>query len=400
MPAMQWSDFERLKHYTGFDAASADALQALHASARQSFSAIVADFYDAIARDEVAAKVITGGEAQVDRLKRTLLRWLDSTLLGPHDAAYFETRARIGMVHVKIELPLLYMVAAMNRVRHKLTDLADSVEPSDRRRLTIRAINQILDLELAIMIDAYRSHIEERLRSRERLATIGQLAASIGHELRNPLGIIETSVYLMEQRPSVRQDAILTKHTAKIGAQVKVCSSTITELLELAKSRPPRKRPTSVRALAVSALEATPLEDPSRVILDIAEGLEAQVDPDQFRQVLVNLLQNAEQAQEGEGRIWVSAELTPEGVVIRVKDEGPGVPSAAREAIFDALYTTKPRGTGLGLALCRRIVEAHDGDIIVEDTAKGASFRICLKTAPSEPVSSSFPGMHRREPLP
>ena len=379
MATMELRDFERLKRYTGFDDDSVSALRDLHARARRHFADIVADFYDAIVADERASSVISGGEQQVERLQRTLLRWLDSTLLGPHDAAYFETRARIGHVHVRIELPLMYMVAAMNRIRHRLTDLADEIEEPEQRRLTIRAINQILDLELAVMLDTYRAHMEEALRARERLATIGQLAASIGHELRNPLGIIESSVYLMQQRPAANQDGKLGKHIAKIGAQVRVCNSTITELLELARSRPPRKRPVDVQDLVRNVLDATPLENPGRIIQRIPDGLSAYADPDQVRQVFINLLQNAEQAQGLEGRIFFDGEAVQGGVVLRVRDEGPGVPESSRSSIFDALYTTKPRGTGLGLALCRRILEAHGGEIALEDTTEGASFRVFLR---------------------
>ncbi len=378
MAAMEWCDYERLKQYVGFDQTATAALRELHPSARRSFGEIVADFYEAIRTDDVTRQLLVGGDEQIERLKRTLLRWLDSTLLGPHDAAYFETRARIGHVHVRIELPLMYMVAAMNRIRHRLTEVAHALEDPEQRRVSVRAVNQVLDLELAIMLDTYRAHMDERLRSRERLATIGQLAASIGHELRNPLGIIESSAYLLQQTVAPEADPMVVKHVRKIADQVRVCNFTITELLELARNQPPRKRLVDVRALLASVFDAALLENPSRIIRQAPEGLEANVDPDQMRQVLVNLVHNAEQAQGPDRRIWLEAEEAESGVILRVRDEGPGVPAAARERIFDVLYTTKARGTGLGLALCRRIIEAHGGDMSLEDTDDGASFRILL----------------------
>jgi signal transduction histidine kinase len=108
---------------------------------------------------------------------------------------------------------------------------------------------------------------------------------------------------------------------------------------------------------------------------DIPHDANADVDPDQVRQVLVNLFANASQADKGRGRIVVTVEpATDGGVRVRVRDDGPGIPPEHRHRIFEALYTTKAKGSGLGLALCRRILEAHGGTIELESLDEGASF--------------------------
>lgn len=376
---MDFAGFQNAMEYVGFTSASSAALREFHPIAQPHFDRTVDDFYATIEAHPSAGQAITGGKAQIARLKKTLLRWLDSVLLGPHDAAFVETHSRIGHVHVRIELPQGLMFTAMNRIRHHMVEVAE-IELADepaRRRAVVDALDKIMDLELAIMLDTYRDDLEAKLRANERLATIGQLAASIGHELRNPLGIIESSLFLIRQRlkRAGMDDAGVEKHLDKAGLQVKICGRTITDLLELARSRPPRRQRIEAVALFDFAAESAAVGDGVRIERDVPEGLLLHVDPDQMRQVLANLLGNASQAMGGQGRIWISAERRKGGVALRVRDEGPGVPPEHRDHIFDALYTTKPKGTGLGLALCRRILEAHHGELALETSTEGAVFR-------------------------
>ena len=213
--------FDSLKRYVGFTEASSTALRALHPAAQPKFAAIVDDFYDAIEAHPEARAAITGGAAQIERLKQTLIRWLEVLLLGPHDEAYYQLRARIGRVHVRIALPQAFMFTAMNRIRVHLLDVAREALRADPPGLqrTATALNQILDLELAIMLETYREDLLVKNRSAERLATIGQFAASIGHELRNPLGVIESSLFLLRQHlgPEAAAAPNVAKHLDRIG---------------------------------------------------------------------------------------------------------------------------------------------------------------------------------------
>jgi two-component system sensor histidine kinase HydH len=187
------SFFENIKLYVGFNDASSAALRELHPIAAPSFQPIVDDFYAAIEAHPGARQAITGGQAQIDRLKQTLIGWMDKMLLGPHDEEYYALRARIGRMHVRIALPQQYMFTAMDRIRVRLLDVVRNQITGDAPKVEriATALNQILDLELAIMLETYREDLEAKHRNAERLATIGQFAASIGHELRNPLGVVE-----------------------------------------------------------------------------------------------------------------------------------------------------------------------------------------------------------------
>jgi len=375
--------FDSLKQYVGFDQASSAALREFHPIAQPAFVAIVDDFYAAIEAHPEARAAITGGAAQIERLKQTLIRWLDVLLQGPHDEAYYQLRARIGRMHVRIALPQAFMFTALNRIRVQLLDvmrerLGD--DPAATKRIAT-ALHQILDLELAIMLETYREDLLIKNRNAERLATIGQFAASIGHELRNPLAVMESSLFLLRQHlgPEAAATPNIGKHIDRIAGEISRANKTIHDLLDLARDRPPRRQRTLVRKLVEAARDAALLPTTVAVDMTVPADLAMDVDPGQMQQVLVNLFTNAAQAMPAGGHITVSGEATgATGARLRVRDDGPGIAVEARYRIFEALFTTKAKGSGLGLALCRRIVEAHGGSIDLEPSDTGASFVITI----------------------
>jgi signal transduction histidine kinase len=379
--------FENLKQYVGFTEDCTVALRELQPLAKQDLGWIVDDFYAAIESHPGARAAITGGEAQIARLKQTLLQWMDSLLLGPHDHAYYERRARIGRVHVRIGLPQGYMFAAMNRIRvHLLDVLRKKVPDPERVAVIAKALNQIIDLELGIMLETYREDLVAKNRNAERLATIGQFAAGIGHELRNPLSVMESSVFLAQQHLGAQAEALpaVRKHLDRIAAEIKRSNKTIHDLLELARNRPANRAPTAVKGLVESAVQAALLPPGVSVEIATPPGLTGDLDADQIRQVLVNLFINASQAMNGAGHVVVEGVTAGSELRLRVRDDGPGVPAEVRYRIFEALFTTKARGSGLGLALCRRILDAHGGTIELEPSqGRGASFLLTIPSARS-----------------
>ena len=379
--------FESIKQYVGFTDESSAALRQFHPIAEPFFGPIIDDFYDAIEAHPSASAAITGGQAQIERLKRTLVHWLDTMLLGPHDEAYYEMRARIGRVHVRIALPQAFMFTAMDRIRVRLLDIVRERSAGgdfhDVRQIAT-ALHQILDLELAIMLETYREDLVTKNRNAERLATIGQFAASIGHELRNPLGVMESSLFLLRQHlgPEVAGARNVVKHLDRIGGEITRANKTIHDLLDLARNRPPHRQRTDVRTLLEGMAATTLLPATVTVEVTAPPDLTVDVDPSQFQQVMINLFTNAAQAMNGSGRILVEGTVSPSGGTrLRVRDDGPGVAVEARYRIFEALFTTKAKGSGLGLALCRRILEAHGGTIDLESTERGASFVLNLPSA-------------------
>lgn len=385
-----------LKDYVGFTDEASACLRAIRPAVAPHVARFIDDFYDTIEAHAGARQAITGGEAQIARLKKTLERWLDELLSGPHDEAYFERRSRIGRMHVRINLPQAYMLTAMDRMRIHVGGVIREALAAEPRQMdrTLTALHQIMDIDLAIMLETYREDLEARNRTAERLATIGQFAAGIGHELRNPLGVVETSVFLLRQHlqqgvGGATLEPKISRHLDKIAGEVKRATTTISDLLELARNRPLRRQATPAAGLLEAAVAAANLPPGVQVTITTAPEVAIDVDAAQMTRVLTNLLTNASQAMEETGQIWLEAERAGGGTSIRVRDTGPGVPADIRERIFEALFTTRAKGTGLGLALCKRIVEAHGGDLTLEPVATGACFSILVPDSGAGPGASA-----------
>jgi two-component system, NtrC family, sensor histidine kinase HydH len=371
--------FEELKRYVGWTAVDEEALRALHAPAAPRFQAIAEVFYATILGHEEARKSLTGGESQVGHLKITLQRWLDELLRGPWDEAYFVNRARIGRYHVQIELPQHYMFGAMNVVRRELNDIVDAtyLDAPEALARARKAVGRILDLELAIMLHTYREDLLTRRARAERLATFGQLVGSIGHDLRNPLGVIESSVYILRGR--VGADERVKKHLDRIGDQLGVANGIITNLLDMIRNRPLVKERVALEPLIASAVDAIQRPDAVHVQVEGFSGAQVEGDPGQLRQVFVNLVTNAVQAASPAGDVVVRCAHAPQAVVMVVEDSGPGVDEVTARRLFEPLITTKEKGIGLGLALVKRIVERHEGTVGYEARREGgARFTIRL----------------------
>ncbi|WP_236603980.1 sensor histidine kinase [Sandaracinus amylolyticus] len=374
--------------YVGFDEEDAKWLVRMGPAVRPAFPHIVDEFYRTIDDNAGARAVFTGGPAQRARLHASMHAWLEGVVSGIYDDSYFEQRARIGRMHVRIDLDQRYMMAAMNVIRRGLHDALRAAQwPADEAIRGHDALDKICDIELAVMLETYRESYMEKQRANERLATIGQLAASIGHELRNPLAVMETSLHLAERRNA---DDKAARHLHRIREQLAISGAIISDLLEMARDRAPDRRAVDVRALVDEALGAVPRPDQVRVEVSIEEGLpRASVDPTQLRQVVVNLVLNATQAiaaAKREGVVKVEARRTGDELELVIEDDGPGLSTEAVRRLFEPLFTTRATGVGLGLPLCRRIIEKHGGTIRgynrgQPDAPEGARFEIRLPGA-------------------
>jgi signal transduction histidine kinase len=366
--------FQELKRYVRFGEEDERALRALHDAAAPRLEAIAGVFYDRILSHEEARKALVGGESSVGHLKVTLVAWMDTLLSGPWDEAYWQRRYAIGRVHVRIGLPQHYMFGAMNVVRGELARIAWErfhPEPDELERVRT-ALGKILDLELAIMLTTYRDDLLAQQARAERLATFGQLVGSIGHDLRNPLGVIETSLYILRGR--VGTDERTVKHLDRIAEQLGVANGIITNLLDMIRDRPLRREPVALGEVVAGAAAAVRRPQGVRLALDGVDALPAvDGDPVQLRQVFVNLLENAVYAASPAGEVAVRAHRGGDAVEVHVEDSGPGVDEATRRRLFEPLITTKERGIGLGLALVKRIAERHGGTVSYSDRAGGGA---------------------------
>lgn len=366
--------FEDLKRYVGFTERDEAELRALFPRLEPHFNDVAGHFYARVLEHPDAAAALTRGERTVGKLKITLVKWMSELLLGPWDEAYVERRARIGRVHVRIALPQHYMVSAMNVMRTSFEALVTG-------RAQQLALQKACDIDLALMLHTYREDLEAAQSRNERLATYGQLVASIGHELRNPLGVIETSLHVLKGRPG--NDERAQKHLTRIGEQVKLSSDIISQLLNLIADRPLSRTTTTLEALLEDARGSVPV--PPGMTLDVVGGpAPVQCDPLQVRQAIVNLLENAVSFAGPGGRVRVTLESDAEQSSLTVDDTGPGIDPDIRARIFEPLVSSRQGGVGLGLALVKRVVEKHHGEVHVDrGPLGGARFTLRLPVAPS-----------------
>jgi signal transduction histidine kinase len=231
----------------------------------------------------------------------------------------------------------------------------------------------------------------ERERLRDRLAAVGEMAAAIAHEVKNPLAGIEVMAGLLRRKIPDLPEA--QEALSDIIKEAKMANAIVQEVLEFVRPIRLQMEHTSIAQAvqsAVSLADTKELRGNVQVQVEIPPDLPPiQGDAHQLAQLFTNLLINAYEAMEGKGRIVVSAQTvqlpeTPDGqareaVLVEVADDGPGIPADVADKIFDPFFTTKAQGSGLGLAIVRKIVDAHDGTIDLRTAPhRGTSIRVTL----------------------
>jgi two-component system, NtrC family, sensor histidine kinase HydH len=225
--------------------------------------------------------------------------------------------------------------------------------------------------------------LQEKVRRSERLAAIGELAASVAHEVRNPLssirGFAQFLGHVLKDKPEEREYAeIMVKEVDRIN-------NVVTNLLSFARPVKPDLVPTDLPELldhTVRLVEEDARLRKINIRLSTSNGLKKiYVDDNQITQVMLNLILNALQAAEPGGNIDVGARAIDSSLLkLSVEDDGPGIPPGTANKIFDPFYTTREKGTGLGLAIVHMIVENHGGEITLVSPVpgKGKGCRITI----------------------
>jgi signal transduction histidine kinase len=260
----------------------------------------------------------------------------------------------------------------VGRLTQAFNTMAAEVEDARNQQEALVA-RRTSDLSLALrqLRDA-----QDDLVRQEKLALMGQLAGSVGHELRNPLGVMTNAIYyldmvLEQSSPEVRD------YLGILRRQVSLSEKIITDLLDFTRHRPPNAGPVDLARVVAEQLERL---GPLRVQLDdrIPKGLPtAWADGVQVGQIVFNLLTNAAQAMENQpdGKLSVRAHARDGRIRLEVADTGPGVSADKRERIFEPLFTTRARGIGLGLSVSRRLAEGNGGSLtLAEARGSGATF--------------------------
>jgi signal transduction histidine kinase len=260
----------------------------------------------------------------------------------------------------------------------------DAAESANR---AVQAANEGLERRVEERTRELHAAQDELLKS-ERLSTLGQLTATVAHELRNPLSAIRNTTYYAIREAAGSDRVQFERPLARIDRSIVRCENLVSDLLDFTRPKEPNKKPLKLDTWLDEVLDDQKM--PEGISLErrlAAPTVLAAIDADQFRRVVINLIENAAQAISGndgrirEQRITVATNAA-DSIEIIVEDTGPGIPADILPKVFDPLFSTKSFGTGLGLPTVKQIVEQHDGTIsISSEPGRGARVRICLPAA-------------------
>jgi two-component system, NtrC family, sensor histidine kinase HydH len=259
---------------------------------------------------------------------------------------------------------------------------------ADRERMQRKRV-EATKVELEHVYTELQQNIDQ-LKKTERLTAAGQLSASLAHEIRNPLASISGAAGILA-RGQASADAraecleILVKESQRLN-------KLLSNFLDFARPRLPRLQPAEpldlVKSVAALAQHTATRQGVVIEVLKEGEVREISCDPEQIKQLLLNLVLNAIQATAGEGRVTIRTVSTEESVAIDVCDQGQGIAAEDRDRIFDPFFTTKENGTGLGLAIALNIATQHGGILACMPNADGGTvFRLELPAAAKLPQS-------------
>ena len=380
--------YRELQSYVGWVEDDAGRVAAVAVLLDPFLVRIIDDFYATIAAHVATRAVITGGTAQVERLKLTLLNWLRELLSGQYDRDYVTRRWQVGRRHVELGLDQVFTNAALSRIRGGLLLALHLSWRGGTPALlsTSLSLNRLLDLDLALIEEAYQAEHTLRQQRTERLATIGQMAGGVAHELRNPLGVIKTSVYYLLNAPAATPEQ-RAEHLRRIEKHVGLADGVITALSSMARMPSPEARALPVADCVREALEVNPVPPSVELSVDLPDDLPpVSADAQQLQIVFGNLIRNARDAMPRGGRLSVTGRADPDGkaVAVQVADNGVGIPPEDLQRIMEPLYTTKARGLGLGLAIVRTILDKNGGELhVASEPGCGSTFTVRLSAVPA-----------------
>jgi len=254
----------------------------------------------------------------------------------------------------------------------------------DENGKVVQVVHVSRDITERKRAEAKLVEMREQLIRSEKLAAIGQLAGGVGHELRNPLGAIKNAAYYV--RGKVAKNELAQKEPKVMeflnimDDEINACTKIINDLLGFSRVGKPSVSPNQINNVIDDVLSRTSIPENMELIKRLdAELPQIEIDASQIQQVLVNMISNAVQAMPEGGKLIIGTREKEGFLEVRIADTGCGIPREAIDKIFDSLFTTKAKGIGLGLPVCKAIIDQHEGKIEVKSrVGKGTTFIIRL----------------------
>jgi signal transduction histidine kinase len=255
----------------------------------------------------------------------------------------------------------------------------------------IKRANEILrsySSQLETAVEARTNELrdaQEKLVRQERLAVLGEMAGSVGHELRNPLGVISNAIYYLKLvNPDAGEKTI--EYFGLIEQEIRTADNIIADLLDFARIKSIEPGEVVIANLVQRVLRRFPIPETVTAEIELPDELPTVfADPRQMEQVLGNLVNNACQAMPKGGKLSLSAKKTNGMVALAVQDNGEGISPENIHRLFEPLFSTKATGIGLGLAVSKRLAEANQGRIEVQsEPGAGSTFTLYLPVYPGK----------------
>ena len=406
------------KKFLQFDHEDQKLLQDLQQVFTEHADEIVDAFYNHLLMFEETRDLLSREDVG-KRLKGLQKEYLISLTSGHYDEAYVESRKQIGKTHNRIKLLPKYYLGMYSFYLGLLLPLVmkkyahDPVKLSKSIMALIKITNLDSQIAMQTYIDSYHDKLsfankelerlnwelekkvdqrtqqlktfELKFRETERLALIGTLASEIAHEVGTPLNIITGRVELLMQKAKTNEK--MQKDLESITQQIERITRIIRDLLDMSRPKQPTFAPMNLLELLEGTLEFMRIHLEKASIDATLSPDEESVwilgDRDQLQQVFLNIIMNALQAMNQSGKISVGTQKskheTNSFIVVTIEDTGAGIPAENLQRIFDPFFSTKERGTGLGLPIADDIIKKHGGRISVRsEVGKGSTFEVWL----------------------
>ena len=326
------------------------------------FETVMEDIGDLVIATDSLDRVIFVNSTAREVTKAKNIGFLDHHIWDIFPSLTIESGERVQMLAANgktYDVKSSYLYDWQNQNRSKVYALRDITD----------LINYQYNLEELVEKKSYE------LMQSERMAAIGQTTLMVGHDLRNPLQVLKFLIHQLKKQ-TMSDESILSV-LEKIDSNVNYMDKIVSDLTMYAKNAEPETQEIKLIDMLESCLLKINMPDDVILDYDFDFGFEIQVDPYMIERVFNNLLLNAIQSMPDGGVISIEAENLDGKIVVRVTDSGTGIPEEISENLFKPLSTTKPKGVGMGLAVCKKIMELHKGDIKVDTKVReGASFVI------------------------
>lgn len=275
----------------------------------------------------------------------------------------------------------------IGELAHTFMQMSESLKVKTAEIMSAKEELERLNRSLENRVEARTRELrsaQDELIKKERLAAIGQMSSVVGHEIRNPLAVINNSIYFIKTKLGVIQqptDPKMLKHIAIIESEIRQANGIIDEILGFARTREFNLKPVALNSYLEDLTMSFPFPPHVELVKEFApENPGVNVDADQLTQALRNLIKNGIEVMPEQGKVYVRSEVvSPDWVRVDIEDTGPGIPKEVLEKIFAPFFTTKARGTGLGLAVVKKVADGHKGKVeVVSTVGKGTCFKIYL----------------------